>query len=639
MNRVFQYFSRFATTLDRRSKYAILLVLDIILVPISLVLTGYLYGNGLVNQIIAKPEQFFLPALGLAVAGAAVSAVFGLPRIKLNAYENSGIQRTAVSAVVLGGLSYVWMAMLIEQAPQARIVVLFTLVMVVLSVAARISLRSLLLKMYQSGSDRQRVLIYGAGQAGLQLARALWTDDAVEPVAFVDDNPSLHFLVVAGLPVHPSLRIQRLVQEKNIQRVVLAMPSISRPKQARIVQQLAQVGCEVSILPSFAALIGEGQLIDQVLPADPAHFLNRKNLECDLDRMCDIYTGAVVMITGAGGSIGSELARQILMCRPAKLVLFELSESALYHISRELEDLGLTDSAEVVGALGSVTDERVVRHAIAHHSVDIVLHAAAYKHVNIVENNVLTGLHNNVIGTKIVANAARDGGVGHFILVSTDKAVRPTSVMGASKRLAEFIIQDLSVRPRDTKFSIVRFGNVLGSSGSVVPLFADQIARGGPVTLTHHDVTRYFMTLSEAARLVLLAGNFTKGGDMFVLDMGAAVPIRRLARQMIETAGYTVCDGDNPRGDIEITIRGLMPGEKLHEELVSPDSILTNTDHPKILATNEVGLSELEVASALNSLEKALDASDTVAARAVIWRWVGRYCLDQDHKVSLYSDA
>jgi FlaA1/EpsC-like NDP-sugar epimerase len=255
MTRVFQYFSRFATTLDRRSKYAILLALDIILVPISLILSGYLYGNGLVNQVIAKPEPFFLPALGLAVAGAAVSAVFGLPRIKLNAYENSGIQRTAVSAVVLGGLSYVWMAMLIEQAPQARIVVLFTLVMVVLSVAARISLRSLLLKMYQSGSDRQRVLIYGAGQAGLQLARALWTDDAVEPVAFVDDNPSLHFLVVAGLPVHPSLRIQRLVQEKNIQRVVLAMPSISRPKQARIVQQLAQVGCEVSILPSFAALI------------------------------------------------------------------------------------------------------------------------------------------------------------------------------------------------------------------------------------------------------------------------------------------------------------------------------------------------------------------------------------------------
>ncbi|MCL4131968.1 UNVERIFIED_CONTAM: hypothetical protein GTU68_065529 [Idotea baltica] len=339
------------------------------------------------------------------------------------------------------------------------------------------------------------------------------------------------------------------------------------------------------------------------------------------------------MITGAGGSIGAELTRQILICRPRKLILFEVSEIALYNITRELDELGLTKSAQVIGVLGSVTDDVVVRREIAKHDVDVVLHAAAYKHVNIVETNVLAGLRNNVLGTKVVANAARDAGVGYFILVSTDKAVRPTSIMGASKRMAEYVVQDLAKRAADTKFSIVRFGNVLGSSGSVVPLFEDQIARGGPVTLTHPDVTRYFMTLSEAARLVLLAGNYTKGGDMFVLDMGDPVPIRLLAEQMIDAAGYSVWNKENPNGDIEMTIHGLMPGEKLHEELISPESSLTKTGHPKILTTDESSLSEIEVASAIKSLERAIELGDVDAALAVIYRRVGRYHLDSDHNV------
>lgn len=633
--RFFKTLSRSFTTLGRRAKYAILMGIDVVLVPISLLITVYLYGEGLSSAILMDPQPFLLLALGLAVAGGCVSAVFGLPRIKLNAYESTGIQRTAVSALVLGALAFAWMSMLIDNAPDLRIVVIFTMVMVVLSVTTRITMRNVLIMMYRSGHDRQRILIYGAGQTGLQLATALRNDDAVEPVAFADDNPSLHNLTVAGLPVYAPIKIEEMVQDQNIHRVVLAMPSISRPKQARIAQRLSKVGCEVSMLPSFAALIGEGELIDKIQPANPSDFLNRTNLECDLDGMCDIYAGRSVMITGAGGSIGAELTRQILMCRPTKLVLFELSEIALYHIMRELDELGLSKTAEVVGVLASVTDDVAVRREISKHDVDIVLHAAAYKHVNIVEHNVLSGLRNNVLGTKIVANAARDAGVGHFILVSTDKAVRPTSIMGASKRLAEYVVQDLAKRASETKFSMVRFGNVLGSSGSVVPLFAEQIARGGPVTLTHRDVTRYFMTLSEAARLVLLAGNYTQGGDMFVLDMGAPVPIRRLAQQMIESAGYTVCDAENPNGDIEITIQGLMPGEKLHEELVSPESSLAPTAHPKILVTDEAGLSEIEVASAINSLDRAIEAGDVDAARAVIYRWVGRYHLDGDNNVAL----
>lgn len=577
-------------------------------------------------------------ALGLSVAGGIVSIAFGLPRIKLNAYEATGIQRTAVSAVVLGVLSYFWMSILLQADLQIRMVLIFTLVMIVFSVTTRIGMRSILLMMYRASNDRQRVVIYGAGQTGLQLATALRVDKSVEPVAFLDDNPSLHNLVVAGLPVYAPLRIEALVRERNIQRVVLAMPSISRAKQAGIARRLSTVGCEVSILPSFAALIGGEPLIEKVERFNPDNFLNRANLECDLEEICGIYAGRSVMISGAGGSIGSELTRQVLMCRPSKIVLFELSEIALYQIKRELDELGLTGAVEVVAVLGSVVDDAMVRRQMAAHDVQIVLHAAAYKHVNIVETNEISGLSNNVIGTKIIANAARDANVEHFILVSTDKAVRPTSIMGASKRLAELVVQDLALRAKVTKFSIVRFGNVLGSSGSVVPLFAEQIARGGPVTLTHKDVTRYFMTLSEAAHLVLLAGSFTTGGDIFVLDMGRRVQIRKLAQQMITSAGYTVCDEENPNGDIEIIEHGLMPGEKLHEELVNPGSDLSGTAHPKILIADEPALSQLEVASAISALEKAIQSGDATVARAIVRRWIGIYQTDGhnigDHEIT-----
>ena len=584
-----------------------------------------LFGGGISGALQMSSTTTGVLVVTLSVAAAGLSILMGLPRIKLNAYEQSGILRTTVFAVGVGIVGFICLRTMMAGPQLAQAMIIFTMALLILGVGTRIVMRAALVRLYQRGVDRQRVLIYGAGQTGVQLATALGRDDAVAAVAFVDDNPTLNNIMVAGLPVYLPIRVEALVKELGIDRVVLAMPSISRPKQARIARRMEEIGCDVSVVPSFATLVGEGDLLDRIQSANPSDFLNRDNLECDLNGLCDAYTGQTVMITGAGGSIGSELTRQVLACVPKRLVLFEISEIALYQLRRELDELGLSTSTELITVLGSVMDESTVQRTLARYEVNIVLHAAAYKHVSIVEDNVLAGMRNNVIGTKVLAESARQAGVSRFILISTDKAVRPTSMMGASKRLAEMVIQDMSSRPSNTLFSLVRFGNVLGSSGSVVPLFDEQIARGGPITLTHPGVTRYFMTLSEAARLVLLAGNYTEGGDMFVLDMGKPVPIRKLAEQMIETAGYTVCDSKNPDGDIEIAIIGLAPGEKLHEELVTPNCPLEPTAHPKISRAGEQVLSELEVATALKALTAALESGSEDAARAVAQRWVGSF--------------
>jgi FlaA1/EpsC-like NDP-sugar epimerase len=465
----------------------------------------------------------------------------------------------------------------------------------------------------------------------VQLANALRTDPAVEAVAFVDDNPMMTNMLVAGLPVYSPTRLLDLVRRKNVGRVILAMPSLSQPKQARLAQNLRTLGCEIQTIPSFAQLLCHGvPHRPRKLAADA--FLNRSGLDTEIPGASDTYAGRRVLITGGGGSIGAELCRQILLCRPAALVILEISEVALYEIEAELAGMvrtmakaaGAGTLPEIVPVLGSVTDPKAVAAALGTHRIEIVLHSAAYKHVPMLERNPIAGLENNVLGTHVLAEASRRAGVARFILISTDKAVRPVGILGASKRLAELVVQDLATRGGNTRFSMVRFGNVLGSSGSVVPLFEEQIARGGPVTLTDEGVTRYFMTISEAARLVLMAGSFTLGGDVFVLDMGDPVPIRRLARQMIEGAGYTVRDAANPDGDIEIVVTGLRPGEKLYEEMLIGSNVLA-TPHPKILRAQECGLSEIEVHSALRALRQAVDAADPVAGRAVIARWVEGY--------------
>jgi len=376
------------------------------------------------------------------------------------------------------------------------------------------------------------------------------------------------------------------------------------------------------IIKSFEEMIPER--VDALCATQPcgAEERSERGLLEGAQEAGQIYRGASVLVSGAGGSIGRELCRQILACEPARLVLLEISEFALYSVLEEVR--AASRQVEIIPVLGSVVDDLLVAGVLKRYEVGVVLHAAAYKHVPLVEDNPRAGLSNNTLGTAVLARAARSAGVGRFVLISSDKAVRPASLMGASKRLAEMVVQDLAVRPQRTIFSIVRFGNVLGSSGSVVPLFQDQIARGGPVTLTDPEATRYFMTITEASRLVLLAGEMATGGEIHALDMGAPIRIRDLARQMIAAAGRTLRNAENPEGDIEIVVTGLRPGEKLHEDLTS-HAVVQATRHPKILRLCEQCPSEIEVAAMLHDLRAAISGGHDEDVIAVVARALRDY--------------
>ena len=616
---------RFVSILSRRVKRAVVLVVDIVQIPVALLAALALQQNGLVGSADAGGIlQHWLALPLLMIFGGLLSSVLGLPLIQLKSYESHAIALSGVHAVLLGLAAAVMNDIAGFNMPLA-VFINFTLVYFLLTVATRIGMLQLLLEIYRRGQDQNRVLIYGAGRTGRQLAAALRTAETIFPVAFIDDNASIQGTIIQGMTVHGPMAVPALVRDHKIERVLLAMPSMPRPKQAQLSRKFEDMNLVVQAVPSFAQLTGREALVDQLQPVVPSRFLGRPALDTDLPGGPEVYADRVVMITGAGGSIGSELCRQLLTYAPAKLVLLDVSELALYTIDMELRALLRGHTVEIIPVLGSITDASLMERCMAMHKVQVVLHAAAYKHVTLVEKNPLVGMSNNVLGTQTLAQAARDAGVERFILISSDKAVRPTNMMGASKRLAEMVVQDLASRCNtqggQTVFTMVRFGNVMGSSGSVIPLFQDQIAKGGPLTLTHREVTRFFMTIPEAAKLVLVAGSFAGGGDVFVLDMGDPIPIYDLARQMIRAAGYSVREESNPDGDIEINITGLRPGEKIHEELLIGEGQLT-TPHPKILQAREAFLSQIEVASALKSLRQAIKAADEQALRGVVARWV-----------------
>ncbi len=481
-------------------------------------------------------------------------------------------------------------------------------------------------------ASRPKVLIYGAGTTGRQLAAAMANSHEMQVVGFLDDDDRLHGHVLNGQHIYNPADLDTLASILNISDVLLAMPSMSRRRRNEILSQIRSAHVAVRTLPSVTDLaLGKVSIsdlreldIDDLLgrePVTPNHILLVKNI-----------VGKVVLVTGAGGSIGSELCRQILVVNPAKLLLIEQSEFALYAIHQELEEkLAGLDGAMptvLVPLLASVQDDDRMREIMSTWHPDTVYHAAAYKHVPLVEHNPAAGIKNNVLGTLRTAQAAAENGVSDFVLISTDKAVRPTNVMGASKRLAEMVLQALAATQAGTqsgtKFSMVRFGNVLGSSGSVVPKFRQQIRDGGSITLTHPDVTRYFMTIPEAAQLVIQAGAMAKGGDVFVLDMGQPVKIIDLARRMVELSGLTVKDEQNPEGDIEIAVTGLRPGEKLYEELLIGDNPKP-TVHPRIMKAHEEFIPWAEFEAKLNALEMALNVNDVGVIRLMMQQLVVGY--------------
>jgi FlaA1/EpsC-like NDP-sugar epimerase len=479
--------------------------------------------------------------------------------------------------------------------------------------------------------EREGVIVYGAGDAGALLISNLMAGGDYLPVTVVDDDQSLYGKRIQGLRIHSPDRLRDLIGRYGAKSILLAVPGATRRQRRAILEKIAEIPVRVQSIPGMRDIVSGRARVDELRSVGVKDLLGRDEVPPNAELMARSITGKQVMVTGAGGSIGGELCRQILKQGPSRLVLFEISEPALYEIGRRLQELARKKGieCEIVALLGSVNDQRRVYDIMTSFDVQTVFHAAAYKHVPIVEHNLLQGVKNNVLGTWYTVQAAIEAKTNSFVLISTDKAVNPTSVMGATKRLSELILQACHEQHSDTCLSMVRFGNVLESSGSVVPLFKEQIRNGGPVTVTHRDIIRYFMTIPEAAQLVIQAGAMARGGDVFVLDMGEPVKIDDLAHRMISLMGLTVRDESNPDGDVEIVYTGLRPAEKLYEELLIGTNV-SGTEHPRILRADESALDYATVVEIIDALQSATDGRDHVKARELLMRAVGEYTPEND---------
>ncbi len=506
--------------------------------------------------------------------------------------------------------------------------------------AVRFALRDILLSLRVAQTQRiNRVLIYGAGEAGAQLAASLQRSGTHQVLAFLDDAPALRGRTINGIPIQSSAAM--VVRPADVDQVLLAIPSLTRSKRSAIVKRLQQQGLSVLQIPSMEDITSGRARIDALRPVAIEDLLGRDSILPDPQLLGPGIRGSVVCVSGAGGSIGAELCRNILMLQPRRLILLEISEPALYSIEQELQ-VSVQKGCELISVLGSAADAVLVQQLFEAHQVQVVFHAAAYKHVPLVEANPIAGLANNVCSTRVLCRAAAKSDVSEVVLISTDKAVRPTNVMGASKRLAELVVQAFAAEADQTmtssnklatRFSMVRFGNVLGSSGSVVPLFRRQIREGGPITLTHPDIIRYFMTIPEAAQLVLQAAALAQGGDLFLLDMGEPVRIKDLAEQMVLLSGLSLRDSGNPSGDIEVICTGLRPGEKLFEELLI-DAESEATPHPLIFRAHESAIPPDQLWPRLDALEAALLAQDQEQALSLLADLVPQWqCTEKRHSL------
>jgi FlaA1/EpsC-like NDP-sugar epimerase len=595
---------RVIASLPRRQKQIVLVVMDICVLPLMMWLV---YAIRLAKPNVPVMEGLDFWYLYVGVFGVAIFALLGIYSAIVRSFNEDYLLRISIATFIqivgLYAVKKLGLAFIPMSIPLMYGFVLFSWMW-----WSRAVIRYATLRTFVKKQNRKRVAIYGAGLAGQQNAAALNRSDDYLPVCFIDDKTSLQGQSLSGLKIFSPKKALGAFRKFHIEEILLAMPSASRARKKAIIESFEPSNVKIMELPGVTQLVGGRVQVSDIREVDIIDLLGRDPVPPKLDLLEKNIKNKVVMVTGAGGSIGSELCRQIVKHQPTCLVLFEMSEFALYSIDRELQNSGV----QIVPILGTVTHQAKLERVLHQYAVQTVYHAAAYKHVPLVEANPFEGIYNTSIGTARSVDAAVAQGVETFVLISTDKAVRPTNVMGASKRMAELYCQGLAATNPQTQISIVRFGNVLGSSGSVVPLFKKQIEKGGPVTVTHPDVTRYFMTIPEAAQLVIQAGAMGTGGDVFLLDMGEPVKIVDLAKQMIRLSGFKPMD-EKGLGDIALQFTGLRPGEKLYEELLIDHKDTQLTEHSRILRSFEkyFSLDELrpifEKISDLTAIDQDID--------------------------------
>ncbi|EPQ9984332.1 nucleoside-diphosphate sugar epimerase/dehydratase [Vibrio vulnificus] len=604
-------------SLPRVHKRLISLAIDTLLITFSFFMAIWVRHG---EVAVSVSSDTLLTLAGTVIVTLVTFTKLGLYRAVLR-YLTFHALTVVVLGALISALSITTFAYFFNAEVPRTVPVIYMTFLALLCGGARMMVRSLIVQASRKGCER--VLIYGAGSTGRQLAIALRNAETYQVKGFIDNDPSLENTIIQGLTVHSSQQISRLVEKQEIEKILLAMPRATRSERKAIIDGLLHLPVEVLTVPDFKDIVNGNATVDELKDVAIEDLLGRDPVEPNPELMKANIHGKVVMVTGAGGSIGSELCRQIVRQKPKTLILFELSEYGLYEIDKELSGMVETMQLEVeiIPLLGSVQRINRLSATMRAFGVQTVYHAAAYKHVPLVEYNVVEGVRNNVFGTYYSAKAAIEAGVESFVLISTDKAVRPTNVMGTSKRMAELALQALAAKENDkvngTRFCMVRFGNVLGSSGSVIPLFKRQIEEGQAITVTHPDIIRYFMTIPEAAQLVIQAGAMGKGGDVFVLDMGEPVKIIDLAKNLIQLSGLEVKSSDNPNGDIEIKFTGLRPGEKLYEELLIGDNV-EGTDHERIMTANEQFLPLEEFNQILDNLDKACHEFDHETIRQIL---------------------
>ena len=604
---------------SRETRKAILVALDIFALPVAM-WAGYALRLGEIwPQDMGDEWWLFFAAPIVAIP---IFIQMGLYRAILR-YAGSQVLIVILKAVTITTLILLGLVVMLQaQGVPRSMFFSFWLLSMLFIGGSRLFFRNYIHQITKKKMTKQAVAVYGAGRAGAELAKAIQSGWEYEPVAFIDDDPEKQGAEIHGIKVYSPRQIPLLIDKKNISQVLLAMPSVSTKRRHSILENLEIHPVHVRTLPGIADLVSGKAKATDIKEVDVSDVLGREAVSPDPGLIKRSIYGRNVMVTGAGGSIGSELCRQIVEHSPDMLVLFEQSEYALYKIEKELE--ACHSELDIVPVIGSVTDRVGVEYVLRKHDIHTVYHAAAYKHVPLVEANAIEGLKNNAFGTLYAAQAAEAAGVETFVLISTDKAVRPTNIMGATKRMAELALQAIDDVSSKTRYTMVRFGNVLDSSGSVIPLFRKQIKHGGPVTVTHPDVTRFFMTIPEAAQLVLQAGSLGKGGDVLVLDMGDSIKIDDLARSMIHLSGLEVCDDDNLGGDIVIEYIGLRPGEKLYEELLIGDNV-SGTEHPKIMRASEEKITWDQLMDYIDRFKQAVAEFDTVRIQEILEEAVSGY--------------